>query len=271
MLKLLLLKSRQRSAWLMVGLLVVALAGLVYPAQSAEIDVPPLSAKWILSVEFVNNGITATRTNQLYYKRTLFKEWTEPVTCQTNGAVTLSVDRATFAGGYVQCDLPSFRDAVFVYTGGRILLANSCSNSGRNVNFWGVSTVDAVDFNASAIQPIVTHPDYQAQFTLLEVQNGPEAQLQLEAGPMTTLSIPFALPGMEAQIGSRINQCNGSMCRGQHTLDGVLLNKAGVTQGLPWNGSSGPTTVYLGTDGVDFFRGEMLRTDWDPGCIVRQG
>lgn len=271
MLKPLHIKSWQRSLWLALGLLIPALAWLVYPAQSAEIDAAPYSAKWILSVEFVNNGITATRTNQLYRKRTLLKQWSESVTCQTNGAVTLGLDRATFAGGYVQCDLPSFRDAVFVYTGGRILLANSCSNSGRNVNFWGLSRVDAVDFNASATQPIVTHPDYQAQFTLLEAQNGPDVQLRLEAGPMTTDSIPFSLPAAETQLGSRLNMCDGSNCRGQHTLDGVLLNKEGVAQGAPWNGTSGPTTVYLGTDGVNFFRGEMLRSDWDPGCIVRQG
>ena len=261
----------RRWAGLIILFCLPALMWLVYPAQTADITVNRITAKWILDVLFENGGITATRTNQLYNKGALALEWTEPMSCVPVGTVTLGPDRAIFAGGYIRCDLTSFKEAVFTYTNGQIVLANSCSNGGKNVRVYGIAVLNNVDFTVSVTQPLINHPDFQATFTLLEAQGTTDGQLRLEAGPMTTNSAPFSLPSAEAVVASRLAQCNGLQCRGQHALNGALLTKEAVPQGAPWNSTSGPTTVYIGADGALRFYGEMLEGIWDPGCIVREG
>lgn len=230
-----------------------------------------ISAKWILSLVFDNHAIIATRTNQIYNNATLIDEWTQTVPCFPVGAVTLDSDRAIFNGGHVQCDLPSFRAEVFVHTMGQVVLGSTCTNAGRRVDFWGQTTVANVGLPLSNSHPLVHHPDYQVLWTLLPDTGGATTRLGLTAGPMITLSPSFAPPSGDYDLASRLHQCNGASCHGRHWLNGGLLINQIFAQGAPWNGTSLPTTLFIGTDGANVFLGEMLDIAWDPGCIVRQG
>ncbi len=252
--------------WLLPVLVVVVTA-----AQANATTSGVISAKWILSLVFENNAITATRTNQIYDNATLIDEWTQSVPCFTVGAVTLGLDRATFNGGHIECDLPSFRAEVYWHTMGQLLLNPTCTNAGRRVDFWGQAKVANVGLSLSNLHPLVHHPDYQALWGLLPEAGGLTTRLGLTAGPMTTIGPPFTPASGDYDLASRLHQCNGSICHGRHWFNGALLTNQTFSQGAPWNGTSLPTTVFIGTDGVNLFLGEMLDISWDPGCIVRQG
>lgn len=252
-----------------LALLLLFLASLAVVVSTAD-AAPVVTGRWILDVRFDNGNILATRRNQVYEDGILVQQWDQPLpltTCQPLGAVAVGVDRATFSGGAIRCNLPSFRLAVWQKTG--IILASVGVISGPELDSWGQATIADLDFTASGRHPLVLHPDYATEFDVGGAATS--AELQLGVAGMNTKSIPFLFPaGVDFLVASRLHDCNGVECAGRHYAGGPLGIEL-IPQGGPQSCTTDRTRVYLGSNGADSLYGELVWLRYDPGCIATQG
>lgn len=258
-----------------VGLLALPLFVLISHATPVAAQ-PPITAKWVLDVRFENSAIVADWTGSVYRGNTLLRSWVDDVsaTCvvDTPGLVTVGVDAATFAGGTIGCNLPSFKQRVFEETGGRLTITDSCQAVGPRIDVWMQATLRDPDFVAAGrILPLVNHQDFGLRMALLDGGVG-DASLRLDGGAMSSESDLFALAGagVVQQVGSRINPCNNSQCRARHQVDSALHTLDTIAMS-PISGVTLPTTVTIGSDGVDYYFGDIIDLRVDPGCPATTG
>ncbi len=225
------------------------------------------NARWVFELSFNNGQIEARRINRLYLGNTLTDQWDQPISCQPTGAVTVGGSSATFNGGYLTCNLPSFRQEVATYTQGLVQLQNMCTSSGRQFDIWAQAEIGTVDFNKGNRHPILSHPDYQTYYAV-EKANINEAAMVLDAATNSESSSPFVISGIGDLIGSRINQCNGKTCSARHMLNGAITDSNVIPQAAAVNGTSDATTIFIGRQGKQAFYGELLSVRDDPGCVA---
>jgi hypothetical protein len=225
------------------------------------------TARWIFELSFDNGQIEARRINQLYLNNNLTHQWSQPITCQQTGAVTIGGNSATFNGGHLVCNLPSFQQEVGTYTQGLVQLQNSCWISGRRFDIWAQAEIGGVDFNKGNRHPILSHPDYQTTYAV-EKANVNDAIMALDAGTNSESSSPFTPSGMGDLIGSRINQCNGKTCAARHMLNNVITDNNVIPQATAINGTTGATTIYVGRQGTERYYGNLISVRADPGCVA---
>jgi hypothetical protein len=237
---------------------------------------PPIVAKWVLDVRFENNAIVADWTGTVTRGTQVLRTWVDDVSafCVVNDPllVTVGADSAMFAGGTINCNLPSFQQRVFEETQGRLFLANSCQASGSRLDVWLQATLRDPDFSAGGMwMPFANHPDFGLRMGLQD-GGAADASLILDAGAMTTEStvFPLAGSGVAQLVGSRINPCNSSQCRAKHQVDGQLITQQTISMSA-LSGTTGPTTITLGSDGVDYYYGDILDIHIDPGCPATTG
>ncbi|MCO5185490.1 MAG: hypothetical protein M9965_16325 [Anaerolineae bacterium] len=263
---------------LLTGLLAIPalLVTTAAAATGAGQPAAPIWAKWVLDIRFENNGIAADWTGQVFNGNQLVRQWVDDVSAEcvinTPGGVTLGTDAATFSGGTISCNLPSFKQRTFEETQGRVVLLDTCQASGRRIDFWIQATVRDPDFSSGGPSlPFVNHPDFNYTMQLLDAGGG-NANTELSVGAMTTQSASFALaqPGASQAFASRINPCNNTMCRANHRVDGVMINQQTIAES-PITGVSTPTTITLGSDGTNFYFGDLLDIRIDPGCPATTG
>lgn len=243
--------------------------------EELEQALPPvgLSGRWIVEVAFKDNKILARRVNQVLVDGVVVRERTQRLRCRTKGAVTLGVDSADFAGGYVVCNFPSFRRAFNRMTPpGTPLLTQYTTVPTEEVDVWVQLEASNIDLAASATQPIVAHPEYQIAYTLDDVGG---AEATLSAGTWSHTGPTLALTGTADRLGSRVNECSvaDQECRMRHRLNGTLVYDNMVNPVPPWTVFNDQSVIYIGRDdaGTDRFVGEMSWLRYDPGVFVRTG
>lgn len=227
------------------------------------------NARWVFELSFNNGQIEARRINRLYLGNNLTHQWDQPIICQPIGAVTIGGNSANFNGGYLKCNLPSFKQEVAIYTQGLVQLQNTCMISGRQFDIWAQAEIGTVNFNKANRHPILSHPDYQTYYAV-EKANINEGVMVLDAGTNSESSSPFVISGsgISDLIGSRINQCDGTTCAARHMLNGVITDLNVIPQAAAVNGTSDATTIYIGRQGKQAFYGELLNVRDDPGCVA---
>lgn len=225
------------------------------------------NARWVFELSFNNGQIEARRINRLYLGNTMTAQWDQPISCQPTGAVTIGGNNATFNGGHIVCNLPSFRQEVANYTQGLVQLQDTCMISGRRFDIWAQAEIGTADFKKGNRQPILSHPDYQTYYAV-EKASINEAVMVLDAGTSSESSSPFVISGIGDLIGSRINQCDGSTCVARHMLNNVITDYNVISQAQAINGTADATTIYVGRQGKQTFYGDLISVRDDPGCVA---
>lgn len=251
---------------LLAVIVVLPILLLTNVARAAQ--VPPVkNARWILELSFQNGTINARRINQIYDGNTLTEQWDQPITCQKKGAITIGATSAIFNGGYLLCNLPNFRLEVQAHTQGLVNLKKTCTISGNKVNVWGQAMLRNVDFTKGNRHPIFSHPAYEMAYAV--EKSGTDVTMILDAGSESEESLPFVFLSGSNEIGSRIQQCNGSTCTTQHMLNGSNVNTAQIPQVAAWTVTTGASTIYIGREGSLRFYGELFSLRDDPGCVAQ--
>ncbi len=232
---------------------------------------PGLSGRWIVEVSFKNNQIVARRINRVLMNGNIVAERTQRLRCRPKGAVTLGPDSAQFAGGYIVCNFPSFRQAFNRMTPpGSPQLTQTTTVPIEEVDVWVDLEASNVDFNAATVHPVVSHPAYLIDYSLT-YSKVPEAFLQVDAWKSVSPELP--LTGTQDRIGSRVNECDAQRleCRMRHRVNGAFVVDETVDHVPPWTVFNDRSIIYIGRNGADRFIGEMSWIRYDPGVFVRTG
>lgn len=242
----------------------------------------PGYARWILDVSFDKSGashpsgkeIVAEWTVQIENQQgTVITSSTEYLSCSKIGAVTIQGDKALFNGGYVQCVMPSFADAVTQLTGGYLAIdangTSQCAND--DIDLW--SQTNARPFaNQPGLHPVFNHPSFN-----FEIDNNTTVSTKLESilwgatNPVTTETGPHTVTNGLDQFGARLQLCQLGQCTGKHRVNQAtpLIEVVQYPQNITPRVFVEQTTVEIGLNPqtLDTFKGVIHTVSSDPGCV----
>lgn len=242
------------------GLTSSAAAAPLTQGQQGEVK-----GRWIFKLRVVKGQIEAVRINQELHDDVVVDESTEVVRCRPVGAVVVNNDSIDFNGGFVECDMPSFRQAFFDLSG--YVVPPVSPVGGKSVNPWVMVDVSNVDPTASQL-PIINDDATSIEYGFANGGGGPQAVLDLDGA---TIEGPvMALTGSD-RVGSRVSDCNGVGCTETHGLNSQVIENNPIGQVPFWTVSNEANTLIIGANGPNSFLGTLHTITYDPNVPVRPG
>jgi hypothetical protein len=242
----------------------------------------PGYARWILAVSFDKSGashpagkdVVAEWTVQIEDQQgTVITSMTEYLSCSKIGAVGIQGDKALLNGGYIQCVMPSFADAVTQLTGRYLAVdANGtaqCAN--EDVDLW--ARTNARPFaNQPGLHPVFNHPSFNFVIdNSTTVSTKLESMLWGNTNTVTTEAGPHSVTNGLDQFGTRLQACQFGQCTGKHRLNQTtpLIDVVQYPQNITPRVFVEQTTVEIGLNPqtLDTFNGVIHTVSSDPGCV----
>lgn len=245
-------KSRHFTLWFIALALLVT---SILPHHVSAAGIAYQQYKWLVTFDFIAPNGAPTDDGVLtiiirtYYTDGTFKDdvTTQPVACSPSvqGTVTIANGAATFQnGGYLDCDLPSIRNAIRA-------VAPSAIITDYWDPFWVQATNTINTAAGTADNPVVWHPDLE--FSLPYKSNLNQANISIDTDAYNALLSPAFTPVANQTV--LVNQRNWWHEQQQHYCTAQFRHNGTTLLDATYNCPRPKTAMYFSTNPSDLYIG----------------